>query len=135
LTGKSDTIIKLNIKVQGFDLFSEQYFRRQYQLFGVSLKNVKIISQDNHLYGYLLTYGIGREIANQSGYLQEIYSVSPDTLFFRFEKKIPKTTPLNRAYSIPGTRVKLQDDTSHIRLDTLQNGAFRSDIKRNKKNK
>ena len=133
LIGKSDTIVKLNIKVQGFDFFSDQYFRRQNQLFEISLKNVKIINHDNQLTGYLLTSRIGRDIANQSGYLLEIYSVSPDTLFFGFERKNLKTMPSIRVTSIPGSRAKLPIDTSRSRPDTVRNGHFKSEIKEKKK--
>jgi hypothetical protein len=135
LIDKSDTIVKLNIKVQGFDFFSDQYFQRKNQLFDVSLKNVKIIGHDTYLTGYLLTSHIGRDIANQSSYLLEIYSFSPDTLFFKFERKNLKTMSSIRVTSVPGTRAKQAIDTSRIRPDTVSNGPFKSDIKQNKKNK
>jgi hypothetical protein len=135
LISKSDTILKLNIKVQGFDFFSDQYFRRQNQLFDISLKNVKIVNHDGQLTGYLLTSRIGRDIANQSGYLLEIYSVSPDTLFFVFERKNFRTMPSIRVTSIPGARSRQIIDTSRNRPDTVQNGHFKSEIKENKKNK
>lgn len=135
LIGKSDTIVKLNIKVQGFDFFSEQYFKHKNQLFDVSLKNVKIISRDTYLTGYLLTSHIGRDIANQSSYLLEIYSVSPDTLFFTFERKNLKTMPSIRVNTIPGTRAKQGIDTSRMRPHRVGNKPFKSEIKQNKKNK
>jgi hypothetical protein len=115
LVDKSDTIVKLNIKVQGFDFFSDQYFKRKNQLIDVSLKNVKII--------------------NQSSYLLEIFSVTPDTLFFKFERKNLKTMSSIRVTSLPGTRTRQTIDTSHLRHDTLSNGPFKSDIKQNKRHK
>jgi hypothetical protein len=135
LIDKSDTIVKLNIKVQGFDFFSDQYFKRKNQLIDVSLKNVKIINRDTYVSGYLLTSPIGRSIANQSSYLLEIFSVSPDTLFFKFEKKNLKTMSSIRVTSLPGTRTKQASDTSHMRPDTLSNGPFKSDIKQKKRHK
>ena len=91
LTGKSDTVVNLNIKVQGFDFFSEEYFKRKNQYFEISLKSVKLINRNEGLTGYLITAPIGRELAAQAGYLSEIYSVSPDTLFFAFERKTPRS--------------------------------------------
>jgi hypothetical protein len=135
LVSKSDTIVKLNIKVQGFDFFSDQFFRRQNQLFDISLKNVKIVNHDNQPTGYLLTSRIGRDIANQSGYLLEVFSVSPDTLFFVFERKTLKTMSSIRATSIQGSRAKPSIDTSHKRPDSIHNGQFKSEIKVKKKNK
>jgi hypothetical protein len=116
LIGKSDTIVKLNIKVQGFDFFSEEYFKHKHQLFDISLKNVKLISRDQQLTGYLLTTHIARELANQTGYLSEIYSVTPDTLFFIFERKnLKNITPMKPA-SPQLLRIKSNGDTLH---DTL----------------
>ena len=134
LIGNSDTIVKLNIKVQGFDFFSDQYFKRENQLFDVSLKNVKIISRDTYLTGYLLSSHIGRDIANQSSYLLEIYSVSPDTLFFTFERKNLKTMPSIRIVTVPGIRAKQVIDTSRMRPYSVVNKPFKSEIKQNKKN-
>jgi hypothetical protein len=132
LIGKSDSIIKLNIKIQGFDFFSDQYFKRKNQLFDVSLKNVKIIGRDTYPTGYLLTPHIGRDIATQSSYQLEIFSLSPDTLFFKFERKNLKTMTTIRATTIPVTRTKQTIDTSRIRPDSVQNGSFKSDIKQKK---
>ena len=92
LTGVSDTLVKLNMKVQGYDFFSEEYFKRRHQVFEISLKNVKFVTRDQQLTGYLLTSHIGRDLAAQSGYLSEIYSVSPDTLFFTFERKSSRSS-------------------------------------------
>jgi hypothetical protein len=135
LIDKSDTIVKLNIKVQGFDFFSDQYFKRKNQSIDVSLKNVKIISRDTFITGYLLTSPIGRSIANQSSYLLEIFSVSPDTLFFKFERKSLKTMSSIRATSLPVTRTRHVSDSSRTRPDTISNGPFKSDIKPNNKKK
>jgi len=135
LVDKSDTIVRLNIKVQGFDFFSDQYFKRKNNLFDVSLKNIKIISHDTYLNGFLLASHIGRDIANQSSSLLEIYSVSPDTLFFKFEKKNLKTLPSIRASSINVTRAKQAVDTSRGRPDSVLNESFKSVIKQKKTTK
>ena len=135
LIEKSDSIVKLNIKIQGFDFFSDQYFKRKNQLFDVSLKNVKIINRDTYLTGYLLTSHIGRDIANQSSYLLEIYSVSPDTLFFKFERKNLKIMSSIRVTSIPVSRAKRTVDTTRKRPDSIFNGSFKSEIKPKRNNK
>ena len=135
LLDKSDTIIKLNIKVQGFDFFTDQYFKRKNQLFDVSLKNVKIISRETYLTGYLLTSQIGRDIANQSNYLLEIYSVSPDTVFFEFERRNLKNMQSIRVNTIQDTRVKQTIDTSRTHPHSVINKPFKSEIKQNKKTK
>ena len=135
LISKSDTIVNLNIKVQGFDFFSDQYFQRKNQLFDVSLQHVKLIKHDNNLTGYLLTSHIGKDIATQSNYPLEIYSFSPDTLYFTFEKRNLKTTQPNRINSIPATQTRQLTDTSRIRLDSVHNISYKSEIKKSNKNK
>jgi len=135
LISKSDTIVKLNIKVQGFDFFSDQYFKRKNQLFDVSLQHVKLIKRDNYLTGYLLTSHIGKDIATQSNYPLEIYSFSPDTLYFTFEKRNLKTTQPNRINSIPVTQTRQFTDTSRIRIDSVHNATYKSEIKKTNKNK
>jgi len=135
LVSKSDSIIRLNIKVQGFDFFSDQYFKRKNRLFDVSLKNVKLLSHDAYPVGYLLTSHIGRDIANQSSDLLEIYSVSPDTLFFNFERRNLRTMSSIKLYSIPGTRTKKVIDSSRLRPESVINKPFKSEIQHNDKNK
>ena len=87
LVSVSDTTIKLNIRVQGFDFFSERFFLRKSRLIDISLQRVKLIKLEKFTSGYLLTSRIGKEISDQLIYPLEIYSYSPDTLFFVFERK------------------------------------------------
>ena len=83
-----DSVLTLNIKVQGFDFFSEEYFRTRERIFEVNLKGLKLrTTGDNQLTGFILTRNIALDISRETNYPLEIYSTSPDTLFFRFEKK------------------------------------------------
>ena len=135
LISKSDTIVNLNIKVQGFDFFSDQYFQRKNQLFDVSLQHVKLMKHDNYMTGYLLTSHIGKDIAAQSNYPLEIYSFSPDTLYFTFERKNPRiVTPL-KSKATPETITKQYKDTLRISKDSSHIISSRSEINKSKKNK
>ena len=119
LTGVSDSIVKLNIKVQGFDFFSEQYFRSRKRYFDVSLHDARLKYIDNHSTGYLLSSYISGEIAAQNNFPLEIYSISPDTLFFTFEKRNIKRLSAIRINSIPVGRINIRSDSAHIQPDTL----------------
>ena len=90
LIGRSDSTLYLKIKVQGFDLFSEQILLNRNREFEVSLQNVRLRYSGDHIWGYLLTNRIGKEIISQSNFPGEDYLVSPDTLFFEFEKPVRK---------------------------------------------
>jgi hypothetical protein len=90
MTSASDSAINLRIKIQGFEFFSEQFILKQYREYEVSLRNVRLRYQGEHIRGYMLTNRIGKEIISQTNFPNEVYFVSPDTLFFDFEKKSPK---------------------------------------------
>ena len=86
----SDSTINLRIKIQGFEFFSEQFIIKQYREVEVSLHNVRLLYSGEHTRGYLLTNRIGKEVISQNNFPSEVYFVSPDTLFFEFEKQTVK---------------------------------------------
>ena len=114
----SDSTINLRIKIQGFDFFSEQFILKQYREYEVSLRNVRLRYLGEHTLGYLLTSRIGKEIISQTNFPSEVYFVSPDTLFFEFEKKgIKKASSQNETDAI---RMEIAGrDTILRRTDSL----------------
>ncbi len=121
LTGASDTVVKVNLKLQGFDFFSEQYFRNKRRFHEVNLRNARLKYYDNHLAAYLLSMALSREISAGNNYPMEIYSISPDTLFFSFERKIPKRTPLTKINPLPANKVHVKADSIKPSKDSLLN--------------
>jgi hypothetical protein len=91
----SDSNIYLKIKIQGFDFFSEQFILKQYREQEVSLRNIRLRYLGEHTLGYLLTNRIGKEIISQTNFPSEVYFVSPDTLFFEFEKQTARRGAAN----------------------------------------
>ena len=81
----SDTTLTLKIKLQGFEFFSEQFLVRQDREYEVNMKNVRIRHLGDRLTGYMLTNRIGREIISQTNFPNDVFFVSPDTLFFEFD--------------------------------------------------
>jgi len=135
LTGISDSMVNLNIKVQGFDFFSEQYFRSRKRYLEVSLHDAHLKFMDDHLSGYLLTSYLSRDILSQNTFPLEIYSISPDTLFFTFEKRNLKKMPQIRTNSISAGRINTRTDTVHVRPDTNIIKQLRHETSKNKKEK
>jgi hypothetical protein len=82
----SDSILTLKLKIQGFEFFSEHFLIRQDRQFDVNLKNVRLRPSGDRPSGYLLTNRIGREIVSQSSFPSDVFFVTPDTLFFEFER-------------------------------------------------
>ncbi len=87
LKAKSDSTLVLRIKLQGFDLFSEHFLTVQERSFDLSLKHLRINPSGEVYRGFLPTAHIGREIISQSNFPNELFYVTPDTLFFVFEKE------------------------------------------------
>lgn len=88
LLTKSDSTLVLRIKLQGFDLFSEHFLSTQVRDFDLSLKNLRIIPSGEVFRGFLPTAQVGRDIISQSNFPNELFYVTPDTLFFIFEKEV-----------------------------------------------
>jgi hypothetical protein len=135
LTGISDSIITLNIKVQGFDFFSEEYFRSKKRYLDINLRDARLHFTDNRQAGYIIATSISRQIATQTNFPLEIYSISPDTLYFTFEKKNIKRLPSIKINSIPPPRIIRKDDSLRLHLDSVANKQLKPEISRNKKGK
>jgi hypothetical protein len=114
LTGYSDSTLNLRIKVQGFEFFSEQFLIKQDREFEVSLRNVRLQYSDDHILGYLLTTRIGKEIIAQTNFPNEVYFVSPDTLYFEFEKSVIKRIPSRASGNFIRMQVAGKDTVLHL---------------------
>ncbi|MCX6251207.1 MAG: hypothetical protein NTX61_10705 [Bacteroidetes bacterium] len=82
----TDTVMTLQMKVQGFDFFTERILKSPYRKTEISLKNIRLKPSGKYLTGYMTTMEIGKEIALQTNITHEVYAALPDTLFFRFER-------------------------------------------------
>ena len=135
LVDVSDSILTLNIKVQGFDFFSEQYFQNRKRNFEVSIKNIKLKSHDNYVTGYLLTPPIGKRIADHTTYPLQINSTSPDTIYFRFERRNLKRLQSIKANIIPVYKTEPGIDTIILRQDSNLKNKKNPEVFRRQKSK
>jgi hypothetical protein len=115
----SDTMLSVTIRLQGYEFFSEQFFRKKSLQTDVSLKSMKMKIGEDEVEGYLITKGIARTIAEQTSYPLEIFSTSPDTLFFTFEKKSIRKMPAPRI--TPVTIVHPEPDSIKVHRDSIRN--------------
>jgi hypothetical protein len=122
----SDSMLTLTIRLQGYEFFSEQFFRRRTRECNVSLRGMKMKISDDQAEGYILTRGIARNIAEQTSYPLEIFSTSPDTLFFTFEKKAIKRMPPAKATTL--TLIHQQTDSGSKHPDSIRGNVYRSEI-------
>ncbi|NQV02458.1 MAG: hypothetical protein HQ542_07420 [Bacteroidia bacterium] len=87
LTHASDSILTLSLRVQGYDFFTDKFFRTTTHTYDLNLASMKVKSRGSVYNGYLLTNPIGYEISSQSRFQNSLLSTSPDTLYFEFERK------------------------------------------------
>jgi hypothetical protein len=85
----SDSMLTLTLQIQGYEFFSEQFFRKKKRETDVSLRGIKVKYNEDEASGYILTRSIGKDIAEQNAYPMDIYATSPDTIYFTFERKSP----------------------------------------------
>ena len=90
MTGYSDSTLTISIKIQGFDYFTEEFIHARNPKYTVSLRKIKVYSEDAGIAGYLPTAEIGKEIKDQMNFQSEVYMVFPDTLYFDLERLAPK---------------------------------------------
>jgi hypothetical protein len=122
MVGCSDSTLNLTIRLQGYEFFSEQFFRRKRRECDVSLRAMKTKSGEDMVYGYLLTRGIARNIAEQTSYPMEIFSTSPDTIYFTFEKKSVKRMAPSKTTALPV--IHNVSDTVLKHIDTLRGTGY-----------
>ena len=125
----SDSMLILTIRLQGYEFFSEQFFRGRKRECDVSLRGMKMKIGDEQVNGYLLTRGIAKTIAEQTSYPLEIFSTAPDTIFFTFDKKAIKRMPVSRSTILSVTHPGPDSVSKHP--DSIRGNVFRSEIKKN----
>ncbi|MBE0646288.1 MAG: hypothetical protein IH596_00735 [Bacteroidales bacterium] len=87
LTHVSDSALTLNLRVQGYDFFTDRFFHYTSHTYDLDLSSIKVKAKGSVYKGYLLTNPIGYEISSQSRFQNDLLSTSPDTLFFEFERR------------------------------------------------
>jgi hypothetical protein len=119
MINNTDSTINLRIKIQGFDFFSEQFIVKQYREYDVSLRNIKLRYLDEHIRGYILTNRIGKEIVAQTSFPSDVYFVSPDTLFFEFEKQSIRKSSIRGGSDPASNHASGNRDSLSHRSDTI----------------
>jgi len=87
LISSSDSLLTVSMKVQGYDFFTEKLFPRDTRTYAMDLSSIKVKGKSGEVYGFLLTAPMGYDIASQSRYRNHLLSTTPDTIFFRFERR------------------------------------------------
>ena len=112
MTGFSDSTLKVGIKLQGFDYFTEAFIHPKDPRYNVSLRKIKVHSEEGRITGYLPTSDIGNDIRDRMDFQSEIYMIYPDTLYFDLERVIPKK--ILRIETRPAVLITHKHDSLHL---------------------
>jgi hypothetical protein len=115
----SDSSIFVRIKVQGFDLISEQFIQSQDRVIDVSLRNVRLRNLEGNPWGYLLTNRLGKEIAAQANFPSDLFIVTPDTLYFEFERQVIHRIPPKIGSGMISTQIRSRDSVMNDSLKKI----------------
>ena len=108
----SDSILTISLKLQGFDYFTEEFIHPKNPKYIVSLRKIKVHTEDGQISGYLPTVEIGRDIRDRMNLQSEVYMVFPDTLYFDLERNIPYK--IQKIPARPSAVVTHKHDSLHL---------------------
>ena len=91
---KSDSTLLLEIKIHGFNLISTKYFKKQ-PILKIDYKKLRTKTiNPNTCVRYIETSQLIKKTSSQLKSSSELLSISPDTIFFKFENLIQKKLPI-----------------------------------------
>ena len=109
LTNSGDSLIKVSIKAQGFELLSAKYIKKSRTL-TIDLTELKIRTTPEGYTAFLPSVGIMEQLSKQLRFSNEITSIQPDTLFFKFSEVFRKQVPVHLDFSyVLGSQYDITD--------------------------
>jgi hypothetical protein len=116
LTNSGDSVIRIGMNAQGFELLAAKYAQKQRSL-TIDLSTLKIRPTDEGYTAYLPSASIMEQLGSQIRFPKEITYIKPDTLFFRFSEIFRKQVPVKPdvTYTLSGQF----DITDSIRFNPL----------------
>lgn len=109
LTNIGDSLIKVEVKAQGFELLSAKYLQKNRTL-NIDLSELKIRPTPEGYAAFLPSVGITDQLSKQLRYSNEITSIKPDTLLFKFSEVCRKVVPVRLDISyIIGSQYDITD--------------------------
>jgi hypothetical protein len=93
LTNSGDSLLRIGINAQGFELLAAKYARKRRTL-KIDLSTLKIRPTADGYAAYLPSTRIIEQLGTQIRFEKEITYIKPDTLFFRFSEVFRKQVPV-----------------------------------------
>lgn len=89
-----DTVLRINLRAQGFHLLKNNYFSSLEPLI-IDVNKLHFVKKAKSNDSYILTSTLIQQITSQLEFQNTIFDISPDTLFFKFEKLSKKKVPVH----------------------------------------
>lgn len=93
LVNEPDSILSFRISSGGFELFTLQYLSAKNPI-EIDLRNISLEKQDGFYTGIFNTSRLSDDIRKQYRFSEELVSISPENLYFRFEPLTGKMVPV-----------------------------------------
>lgn len=93
LVNHPDSILSFRIASGGFELMTLKYLTRKRPV-KVNLSNLSLVKQNEYFIGSYSTSQIAAGVTKDFNFSEELVSISPDVLTFKFEPLIGKTVPV-----------------------------------------
>ncbi|NTW32341.1 MAG: hypothetical protein HGB12_06915 [Bacteroidetes bacterium] len=94
-----DTILTLKLKTKGFRLLSNKIFYTPYSL-NIDVASMLKKKKNKTDYFYIVTSDLYQSIGSQLHFSNNIFSISPDTIFFTMKKLYNKKVPVKPRLNI-----------------------------------
>jgi hypothetical protein len=93
LTNSGDSVIRIGMNAQGFELLAAKYARKRRTL-NIDLSTLKIRPAADGFTAFLPSATILEQLGSQIRFEKELTFIKPDTLFFRFSEVVRKQVPV-----------------------------------------
>ena len=93
LVNQPDSVLTFRISSGGFELFTLRYLSPRKPI-TIDLGNISMEKQDGFYTGFYNTARLSSRISKQYRFAEELISISPENLYFRFEPLTGKIVPI-----------------------------------------
>ena len=93
LVNKPDSILTFRIASGGFESFTLRYLSRKKPI-EIDLRNISLEKEDEFYTGVFNTARLSSDIRNEYRFSEELISISPENIYFRFEPLTGKSVPV-----------------------------------------
>lgn len=127
LVNQMDSTMHLTLKAKGFDFLFKKYFSSNNYLH-VNLPDLKPAAKGSGYYAVLPSFELTAQIQTQTGYKENLITISPETLFFNMEKRMFKKVPVYKHLKLDFQKQYQLYDSISVEPDSIVISGREKDI-------